>query len=162
MPEMRLTEDQLERLEAVTADVEAAYVGRYGRATTADALDYLLDTYTPPSEREGDSDARSATADTATSSDGASANGAAKGNGMADGTDESEPDDGASSNGEKSAKPNDGGSPLAAVAALLEDNDDVWRKSDGDAPYEVDLPDGSTEGVRTKDDVKRLLFKHYR
>ena len=158
MPEIRLTEDQLERLEAVTADVEAAYVGRYGRATTADAVDYLLDTYTPPSEREGDADARSTTA----SSNGASANGAAKGNGTADGKGESESDDEASSNGEKSAKPQGGDSPLAAVAALLEDNDDVWRKSDGDAPYEVDLPDGSTEGVRTKDDVKRLLFKHYR
>ena len=146
MPEIRLTEDQLERLEAVTADVEAAYVGRYGRATTADAVDYLLDTYTPPSEREGDTDARS----TAASSNGASANG------------ESASEKTASSNGKKSAKPEGGDSPLAAVAALLEDNDDVWRKSDGDAPYVVDRPDGSTAGVRTKDDVKRLLFKHYR
>ena len=47
--------------------------------------------------------------------------------------------------------------------SLLRTHDDKWRKaSSGDAPYEVDLPDGSTEGVRTKDDVKRLLFKHYR
>lgn len=162
MPEIRLTEDQLERLEAVTADVEAAYVGRYGRATTADALDYLLDTYTPPSEREGDADARSAAADTTASSNGASANSTANGNGTANGTGESKSETNASSNGKESAKPAGGGSPLAAVAALLEDNDDVWRKSEGDAPYEVDLPDGSTEGVRTKDDVKRLLFKHYR
>lgn len=151
MPEIRLTEDQLERLEAVAADVEAAYVGRYGRATTADALDYLLDTYTPPSEREGDAERGSAT-----SSNGASADGTTNGDG------ESTPEKNAGQKAKKSAKPAGGGSPLAAVAALLEENDDVWRKSEGDAPYEVDLPDGSTEAVRTKDDVKRLLFKHYR
>lgn len=146
MPEIRLTDDQLERLDAVAADVEAAYVGRYGRATTADALDYLLDTYTPPSERE----------------DGPETNGAARPSTNGDGATASDDESDAEEAEQKSAKPAGGGSPLAAVAALLEDNDDVWRKSDGDAPYEVDLPDGSTEAVRTKDDVKRLLFKHYR
>ena len=154
MPEIRLTVEQLERLESVSADVEAAYVGRYGRVTVTDAVDYLLDTYTPPGEHGDDP----ATAET--DSDAPETNAAARpstnGDGATASDDEPDADEG------ESAKPSGGGSPLAAVAALLEENDDVWRKSGGDAPYEVDLPDGSTEGVRTKDDVKRLLFKHYR
>lgn len=51
---------------------------------------------------------------------------------------------------------------LQQAMNLLEVHDDRWREGEGDEPYEVDLPDGSTEGVRTKDDVKRLLFKHWR
>jgi hypothetical protein len=139
MPELSLTEAQLERLDAVRADVEAAYVGRYGRATPADALDYLLDTYTPPAEADETLDSPAT-------------NGAASNGSGGAAPDASETD--AASAG--------GGSPLAAVAALLEDNSEVWRESDGDARYEVDLPDGTTEQVRTKDDVKRLLFRHYR
>jgi hypothetical protein len=146
MPEIRLTDDQLERLEDVCDAVEAAYVGPYGRVTPADAVDYLLDTYSPPSDHEAGSE--SAVPDTDADAS-ANENGDAK-----NGSEQAKT--------EASANPNGGGSPLAAAAALLDDNDDVWRESDGDAPYEVDLPDGSTEGVRTKDDVKRLLFKHYR
>jgi hypothetical protein len=44
---------------------------------------------------------------------------------------------------------------------LLDDNADKWREGGSDEPYEVDLPDGTTETVRTKDDVRGLLFKHY-
>ncbi len=51
---------------------------------------------------------------------------------------------------------------LQQAMSLLDAHDDRWRESDGDEPYEVDLPDGSTEAVRTKDDIKRLLFKHWR
>jgi hypothetical protein len=145
MPEIRLTDAQLERLDAVCADVAAAYVGRYGRVTPADAVDYLLDTYTPPDDTGTADGASEATGSAGVSSTDTASNGSSEANGSG-----------------KSAKPSGGSSPLAAAAALLDDNDDVWRESSGDAPYEVDLPDGSTEAVRTKDDVKRLLFKHYR
>ena len=50
---------------------------------------------------------------------------------------------------------------LSAANQLLNNHDDKWRKGSGEEPYEVDLPDGSTADVRTKDDVKQLLFKHY-
>ncbi len=53
------------------------------------------------------------------------------------------------------------GSILSAANQLLTDHDDKWREGGGDEPYEVDLPDGTTETVRTKDDVRGLLFKHY-
>jgi len=154
MPEIRLTDDQLERLEAVCDAVETAYVGPYGRVTHADAVDYLLDTYTPPSDHEADGGAAVPDTDAEASSDGASANGSTNGDGDAKNGSEQTKTEASASGGS--------GSPLAAAAALLDDNDDVWRESDGDTPYEVDLPEGSTEGVRTKDDVKRLLFKHYR
>jgi hypothetical protein len=45
---------------------------------------------------------------------------------------------------------------------LLSAHDDKWREASGDARYEVDLPDGNVESARTKDDVRALLFKHYR
>jgi hypothetical protein len=55
----------------------------------------------------------------------------------------------------------DPGSILSAANQLLTDHDDKWRKGGGNEPYEVDLPDGTTESVRTKDDIRQILFKHY-
>jgi hypothetical protein len=56
-----------------------------------------------------------------------------------------------------------GGSMLDQMLSLLETHDDKWGEaSAADERYAVSLPDGSTEHVRTKDDVKALLFKHYR
>ena len=54
-----------------------------------------------------------------------------------------------------------GGSQLDAMMSLLDTHADKWREGDGDARYEVDLPDGATETARTKDDVRALLFRHY-
>jgi len=53
------------------------------------------------------------------------------------------------------------GAVLSAANQLLTDHEDKWREGGSDSPYEVDLPDGTTETVRTKDDVRGLLFKHY-
>jgi len=50
---------------------------------------------------------------------------------------------------------------LSAANQLLDDHDDKWRKGGGNEPYEVDLPDGTTKTVRTKDDIRQILFKHY-
>jgi hypothetical protein len=50
---------------------------------------------------------------------------------------------------------------LNAMLSLLETHDDKWRETDGDARYEVELPDGSVQSVRTKDDVRAVLFKNY-
>ena len=68
-----------------------------------------------------------------------------------DGSAESDSDDGAA----------DSGGQLNAMLSLLETHGDKWRSADGDARYEVDLPDGSVEAARTKDDVRAVLFKHY-
>lgn len=55
----------------------------------------------------------------------------------------------------------DAGPQLDAMLNLVETHSDKWTESEGDARYEVTLPDGSTETARTKDDVRALLFKHY-
>jgi hypothetical protein len=54
-----------------------------------------------------------------------------------------------------------GGGRLNAMMQLLDTHEDKWREGDGEARYEVDLPDGSTESAQTKDDVRALLFKNY-
>ncbi|KDE60199.1 hypothetical protein EL22_07490 [Halostagnicola sp. A56] len=52
---------------------------------------------------------------------------------------------------------------LDEMMSLLETHDDKWEESDsGDHRYSVELPDGSTEDVQTKDDVRAILFKNYR
>jgi hypothetical protein len=54
-----------------------------------------------------------------------------------------------------------GAGQLDAMMSLLDTHADKWREADGDARYEVDLPDGSVETARTKDDVRALLFRNY-
>ncbi|MXV63729.1 hypothetical protein GS429_17015 [Natronorubrum sp. JWXQ-INN-674] len=52
---------------------------------------------------------------------------------------------------------------LDEMMSLLETHDDKWgESSSADYRYSVELPDGSTEQVQTKDDVRALLFKNYR
>lgn len=247
MPEISLTDAQYDQLESIRADVEDAFVDTYGHARLEDAVDYLLDTYTPPDERDtvvvAEGFERIATArypelqhiaaevpdipgsgidademrgkllaelgpvelaarlaetadedvgdgepdtseETATSEDDGTAAaepatdedddpGTADGEDeeTADGDETAEEDDETASDSAAESDPDAGGTvdPLAgpgnalsAVNKLLREHDDKWRKTEtGDEPYEVDLPDGTTEGVRTKDDVRQYLFKHY-
>jgi hypothetical protein len=243
MPAIELTEEQRRRLETVRADVEDAFVDTYGHTELGDAIDYLLDTYTPPAAADGQTDMEViATADytalqhVATDVDGvpgsgigademrgqllaelgaealaarlnesdtdedATAGATASDSIPEDATtatdeDDGEPagearetadesdvddeadddgvgDDGDSEDGDQDVDSDDaddggvtvgpgGGDVLSAANRLLDANDDKWREGGGDTPYEVDLPDGTTEGVRTKDDVRQLLFRHY-
>lgn len=73
----------------------------------------------------------------------------------ADGSVETDGESGSTSGGDGP------GAILSAANQLLDDHDDKWRDGGSDEPYEVDLPDGTTEKVRTKDDIRGLLFKHY-
>jgi hypothetical protein len=227
MPELSVTEEQLERLEALRAELEAAFVEGYGHVRRRDAVDYLLDTHTPPVEER----VRSALDRTVRDEEGAIDYPAlqsiarntegVKGSGMpaeemyeavleakvgeaeaeagrpvdvgADpveggaeevdtdegGAEEVDADEGDDSgaNGSSGTEPtndeeergsvagdasSNGGSQLQRMMGLLNTHDDKWRKAEsGDAPYEVDLPDGGTEAARTKDDVKRILFTNY-
>lgn len=45
MPEISITEAQLEALEAVRSDLEVKHVGQYGHVRSMDALQFLLDRY---------------------------------------------------------------------------------------------------------------------
>lgn len=148
MPSIDLTESQAERLESVRAELEAAIAGKYATVRTADAVEYLLDTYTPPEAADvaAAADASTAVAESADEPEDI----------VADAVSETEA-------GSDDAATDDGGpNRLEAMMNLLKTHDDKWAKSGGDAPYEVTLPDGGTKPARTKDDVRRLLFKHYR
>lgn len=212
MSELSLSETQRRRLEAIREDLEAAYGGPYSTVRQEDAVEYLLETYTPPdaleghkteasetkanetatAEREPDDDltditgvgaataealaeagipsldaVRSANPQELASVDGISAEQAAdikaEVEGFEDSGDAAVETDG--DDDEDPGTPEDGDSPedtLQQAMSLLDQHDGRWRESGGDEPYEVDLPDGSTEAVRTKDDIKRLLFKHWR
>jgi hypothetical protein len=52
MPEISLTEDQHEQLMQVREDLEEAFLDDYGYIPLEDVVEYLLDTYTPPEERD--------------------------------------------------------------------------------------------------------------
>lgn len=218
MPELSVSEEQLQRLESVREDLDAAYVGPYGTVRHEDALEYLLDTYTPPADGETDAEDAAETTATDTESDDESDDEPAgdltdiAGVGEAtaealtaagfgsiadvrdadpaeltavdgiaekqaidikaevadfDGTDSDDGshDEGAGDTDAAGPSETEDESPentLQQAMSLLEQHDDKWRESSGDEPYEVDLPDGGTEAVRTKDDIKRLLFKHWR
>jgi hypothetical protein len=256
MPELSVTEEQLDRLDAVRTDLETAFVDGYGHVRRRDAVEYLLDTYTSPTVEAAETTGTTGTTDAdhaearvrtaldrevrdeegkidyttlqsvARNTDGVKGSGMsaeemyeavveAKADGLAagesvdvdsvadageeevdardagedeaevasdtdapDGSDGADDSDGveeadaaggsgATSNGtestsEGSVDSNGGGSELQAMMNLLRTHEDKWRKAEtGDAPYEVDLPDGGTESARTKDDVKRVLFTNY-
>lgn len=192
MPEIPITEQQHSRLEQIRSDLESAFVDTYGHVRTTDAVEYLLDTYSPPSERESPSiqaydriaDAEYPTLQRVASDvDGVPGSGidadAMRGKllselgaetlaeKLATVTDESASTDDADTDGgsgddtpEESSTPDNGGL-LASANRLLDEHDGKWTESDGETPYEVTLPDGSTEPARTKDDVRQLLFRHY-
>lgn len=50
---------------------------------------------------------------------------------------------------------------LDSMLGLMDTHDDKWWSTDGDSRYKMELPDGSVESARTKDDVRALLFKNY-
>ncbi|MFC6939673.1 hypothetical protein ACFQE8_06795 [Salinirubellus sp. GCM10025818] len=222
MPEFSVTEEQLERLDALRAEIEAVFVDGYGHVRRRDALDYLLDTHAPPAEERVraalDREVRDesggidypALQSVARNTDGVKGSGMAaremyeavleaklretdpgdpvglgsgppsgEANGAPDeATDRTEaetgnadagagpsPGEGGADEGsgtDPASAGDDGGSQLRAMMDLLETHEDRWRKAEsGDAPYEVDLPDGGTEPARTRDDVKRILFTNY-
>ena len=208
MPTIEVTEEQLDRLEAVRDDVAETLAGPYGHTRVQDAVEYLLDTYTPPAEGatpDTDDGAESttddATTESAESTDGGLASlepiGSAKAaaleragyetlddlreasvgelteisgvgetlaerildavSGATDETGEADADADESAGDQG----DDGTNRLDAMMNLLNEHDDKWYESDGDEPYEVELPDGSVETARTKDDIRGILFRHY-
>ncbi|SFR46648.1 Rho termination factor N-terminal domain-containing protein [Halorubrum sodomense] len=124
-----------------------------GDATGDDATedDATEDDATGDDAVEGDATGDDATEDDATEDD-ATGDDAVEGDATGDDATE---DDAADDS-------DDGGAgQLDAMMSLLDTHGDKWREADGDARYEVDLPDGSVETARTKDDVRALLFKNY-
>jgi len=135
MPELTVTEDQLAYIEDLREEL-AADAGPYAHVRPRDALQYLIDAH------DGD-----ATATAPEASDEAGAD---------------EDESAATAEDEEENADSDDADRLSSMMSLLDEHDGKWRRTESDdGTYEVDLPDGDTETVRTKDDVRAVLFKNY-
>jgi hypothetical protein len=76
--------------------------------------------------------------------------------------DAADPDEGTAPGPSGDGPASGGPDRLQAMMNLLDTHEGKWREGDGEGRYEVDLPDGSTETVQTRDDVRAVLFKNYR
>ncbi|MFC7167004.1 hypothetical protein [Halospeciosus flavus] len=165
MPEIDVSEDQIAYLEELRAALAAAVP--YGHVRHRDALQYLVDCR----EGEVDTDLQTAldgvgdsTADVTSDAIDATADaGTSRGGGAVTTESNDRTTDETDEPTEPTADPASGNDRLQAMMSLLDTYDEHWRESEAeDARYEVSLPDGSVEYARTKDDVRSLLFKHYR
>ena len=125
-----------------------------GAATDADVVDPDDSAPEPESDAGDEDEAEPEPTDTSADEDASSES---DGDAAADAGDDNGDD---SSDGDGSADDDD---MLDEMMSLLETHDDKWAESNAaDYRYEVELPDGTTEQVQTKDDVRALLFKNYR
>jgi len=207
MPDISLTDEQHDRLETVRRDLEDAFVDTYGRTHLEDAIEYLLDTYTPPDERDttgaydhiataeyptlqqiasdvpdvpgsgidademrgkllaelGPAELADRLAEIETEATDLPDGTADTSDGNAEGTaDTSDGQDDTDATDVSDAGSDTSGGLHSIANRLLQEHGDKWHESDsGEEPYAVELPDGTTEPARTKDDVRQLLFRHY-
>lgn len=165
MVEIEIDEQQREHLEQLRIELADEHVGEYGHVRYRDVVQYLID---QNESTDGETDAASQSAPTkATQPDEAGT--AGRDENESDGTDHS--GDAAAGEGadederaDSAGDADDGGSAsrLQRMMGLLDEHEDVWEQTDNeDGRYAVTLPDGTTEHVRTKDDVRALLFQHY-
>jgi hypothetical protein len=170
MPEIELSPEQHAYVEALRE--ELADEVTYGTVRLQDAVQYLVDHHREDGDLDVEIDVDDA-ADTDTAADG----------GQAVQTEPADTDTATATDAQGDDEPGTGtegddadavdtgpGGPLGAgndkvseMLNLLDDHEDVWREADGsEGRYAVDLPDGETEHVQTKDDVRALLFRHHR
>ena len=162
MPDIAVTPDQRERLRWIQRRLEEDVA--YGHVRPCDALDYLLD-HAEATDGLADIDADAPELVGETTDDRTDSDGSATVESDADSASasESKSASAAESNSAPTLDTANGETTLNSMMSLLETHDDKWREGTvGDEKYEVDLPDGSTEPARTQDDVRALLFKHYR
>ncbi|SDQ91878.1 hypothetical protein [Natronobacterium texcoconense] len=151
MKTLEVTEEQHAFIQHVREELSEEVVGRYGHVRDQDAVQFLIDNVDTDGNGEVSlDDAIAGEADTSEftyDSD----------------TDEEEAGDDADDTEESEGGEADDDDMLDEMMSLLETHDDKWGEaSSEEARYEVELPDGSTEEVQTKDDVRALLFKNYR
>lgn len=172
MPTIDVSDEQQAFLRALRDELQNEV--QYGSVREQDALQYLIDHFEGGGELDVDADVdvdATAVADdeSATSADGGAVATDAGGDADATASTTSEDDDGGddSGSGSSSSGPTpepegDGDDRLNAMMNLLDTHDDKWREaSKEDARYEIDMPDGTTEYVQTKDDVRAHIFKNY-
>jgi len=154
MPTIEITETQAAYIEALREELADHHVGEYGTVRTRDAVQFLVDHHEPVAAVEGEGDAASG------AENGGNTEGGSGSTENAGGPEDS--GGGSTDSPGGSGDDADGSGRLNAMMQLLEEHDDTWEEVDSDqGKYAVTLPDGETEHVRTKDDVRALLFRHY-
>lgn len=156
MTEIRISDEQNDRFEALKTELAETQVGKYATVRDEDVLRYLLDLADAVEDPE-----RQAIPEIPAGGDISAESGSGDSSDVPD-TDDADVDESTAAGAEAdTADENDGKARLNAMMNLLDTHDDKWRQGDGEARYEVDLPDGDTETAQTKDDVRALLFKNY-
>ena len=146
MPAVRITAEQQSQLEELRTELASEYSGRYSSVTERDVMTYLLDLADSIGDPSALPEERSVNQDTSATEETTSSAARTR-------IDTESPDTSRADTAEQS---------LESMLKLLETHREKWGESDGEEPYEVELPDGEVETARTKDDVKAILFRHYR
>ncbi len=184
MKSLEVTDEQYAFVQHLREEISEQVVGKYGHVREKDAVQFLIDNLDGDLEMDGEFEAADVSTEPIETVDGeddleevsydeseegeadeeptgedANANedddsveqGDADGDG--DGSTEDDETDGAADDDDM----------LDEMMSLLETHEDKWEESSsGDHRYSVELPDGSTKDVQTKDDVRAILFKNYR
>ena len=171
MPELTISEEQQTFIDGLREELQSDL--RYGHVRERDALQYVIDNFerdgldvvatAPPAdgsveqqaaatlEDDGDDDTPEADEADAEAEEDDPADAEDDGTAQSDASDDS-----------ASSSTSDDDDRLSAMMNLLDTHEDKWREAEkGDARYEVDMPDETTEYVQTKDDVRAHLFKNY-
>lgn len=181
MPTIDVSDEQQAFLRALRDELQSEV--QYGSVREQDALQYLIDHFEGGADLDVDADVEVDADAVAEGEDDASADGggvaatptaavggdagAVDDGGSADagsdaGGSGSETTTSSTSGGPTPEPEGDGDDRLNAMMNLLDTHEGKWREaSQGDARYEIDMPDGSTEFVQTKDDVRAHIFKNY-
>ena len=188
MNRIEVSDEQYEFIQALRAGIAESVVGDYGYVRERDAVQFLIDNLDEDVDVEVDVAAESAAIADVTASVEAALAGEADPTAEtvtyeeAEATEEpadepdSEPPEDApdeddteetdtaeEGDADESGGAADDDDMLTEMMNLLETHDDKWVESSAaDYRYSVELPDGTTEDVQTKDDVRALLFQHYR
>lgn len=156
MPDIEISSAQLEALEDLQDALADRHVGAYGTVRPRDAIQYLLDYHdTDDAAVLPDSTDAPTVHDVDPSDEAADEVGSI--DEMAELADDAaEPTGGPADD----ADPDDR---LETMMNLMSEHEDKWEVSDSEegGKYVVELPDGKSMHVRTKDDVRGLLYKHY-
>ncbi|MFC3957254.1 hypothetical protein [Halovivax cerinus] len=156
MQTIEVTDEQHAYLEQVRSTLQDEVVGRYGTCRDCDAVQFLIDNF---------DDERSLSE--AFDTDALVENGELRYTEDVSSTEPSDAGDQSDADGEDDSDAGGDGATddemLDEMMNLLDTHDDKWDESpSGDHRYRVELPDGGSEDVQTKDDVRAILFREYR
>ena len=177
METIRITDKQYAYLEQLRESLEETVSGQYASTRHSDAVQFLIDNVDPELDLASAFDGEGTIETDVDSEDGNEDDEVD----VEDGEDEAETDDESEDDSEDeddadesaddeetdddeaSTNEADDDDMLTEMMELLDTHDDKWDESPkGDYRYRVELPDGGSEDVQTKDDVRAILFKEYR